>query len=248
MCHSNRYHHLTPFDDCRAWGRIHRFGKWWATSILLRMALLMAGSYWDVKGAGVFSGGTGAEFVSQSAANGQIDFLGFNNTGKLTTSSLTSQSFWKVVGVRDVNGEGHSDVITQSQSGQIDILFFDNLKLVGSDLLPGHYDTVHDVADMKNGSASRRARLAVLPSWRSTAATSQVPIRWMPSAFLLFMRPPRRTISLVKGVPGAVGDLIPGRSCGGRADYGCPVCSQRSAALRTILNVRPLGVSNRVGC
>ena len=52
-----------------------------------------------------------------------------------------------------VDGEGHSDVITQSQSGQIDILFFDNLKLVGSDLLPGHYDTVHDVADMKNGSA-----------------------------------------------------------------------------------------------
>ena len=115
-------------------------------------SLLMSGSYWDVKGAGAFSGATGAQFVSQGS-NGQIDFLGFDNTGKLATSALTSQAFWKVVGVGDVNGDGHSDVVTESQSGQIDILLFDHLKLVGSKLLAGNYDPVHDVVGMNNGSA-----------------------------------------------------------------------------------------------
>ena len=112
----------------------------------------MSGSYWDVKGAGTFSGTTGAQFVSQGS-NGQIDFLGFDNSGKLATSALTSQAFWNVVGVGDVNGDGHSEVVTQSQSGQIDILMFDHQKLIGSNLLPGNYDPVHDVVGMSNGSA-----------------------------------------------------------------------------------------------
>ncbi|MGY4479257.1 matrixin family metalloprotease [Bradyrhizobium sp. USDA 3364] len=115
-------------------------------------SLLMTGSYWDVKGAGSFSGATNAEFVTQSS-NGQIDFLGFSGAGKLTTSLLTSQAFWNVVGVADVNGDGHADVVTQSSSGAINLLYFDNFKFVASNLLPGNYDPVVDVADMKNGSA-----------------------------------------------------------------------------------------------
>jgi hypothetical protein len=115
-------------------------------------SLLMSGSYWDVKGAGAFSGTTGAQFVSQGP-NGQIDFLGFDNSGKLTTSALTSQALWNVVGVGDVNGDSHSEVVTQSQSGQIDILMFDHQKLIGSNLLTGNYDPIHDVVGMSNGSA-----------------------------------------------------------------------------------------------
>ncbi|MCC8965152.1 matrixin family metalloprotease [Bradyrhizobium sp. Pear76] len=119
----------------------------------LSSSLLMTGSYWDVKGAGLFSGAANAEFVSQSS-NGQIDFLGFSSAGKLTTSALTSQAFWNVVGVADVNGDGHADVVTQSSSGAIDLLYFDNFKFVASALLPGNYDPILDVADMKNGSAT----------------------------------------------------------------------------------------------
>lgn len=118
----------------------------------LTSSLLMTGSYWDVKGAGLFSGDAKAEFVTQSP-NGQIDFLGFSNTGKLTTSALTPEAFWHVVGVGDVNGDGHADIVTQSSSGAIDLLYFDNFKFVASNLLPGNYDPVVDVADMKNGSA-----------------------------------------------------------------------------------------------
>ncbi|NEU95336.1 matrixin family metalloprotease [Bradyrhizobium uaiense] len=118
----------------------------------LSSSLLMTGSYWDVKGAGLFSGATNAEFVTQSS-NGLIDFLGFSGAGKLTTSALTTQAFWNVVGVADVNGDGHADIVTQSSSGAIDLLYFDNFKFVGSNLLPGNYDPVVDVADMKNGSA-----------------------------------------------------------------------------------------------
>ncbi|MEY9494443.1 hypothetical protein ABIF33_003463 [Bradyrhizobium elkanii] len=118
----------------------------------LSSSLLMTGSYWDVKGAGLFSGAANAEFVTQSSS-GQIDFLGFNSSGKLTTSALTSLAFWNVVAVADVNGDGHADIVTQSSSGQIDLLYFDNFKFVASNLLPGNYDPVLDVTDMKNGSA-----------------------------------------------------------------------------------------------
>ncbi|MCC8983534.1 matrixin family metalloprotease [Bradyrhizobium acaciae] len=119
----------------------------------LSSSLLMTGSYWNVKGAGLFSGSANAEFVTQSS-NGQIDFLGFSSAGKLTTSALTSEAFWNVVGVADVNGDGHADVVTQSSSGAIDLLYFDNFKFVASALLPGNYDPILDVADMKNGSAT----------------------------------------------------------------------------------------------
>lgn len=117
-------------------------------------SLLMTGSYWDVKGAGLFSGATKAEFVTQSPTSGQIDFLGFDSSGKLAASALTSQGFWNVVGVADVNGDGHADVVTQSASGAINLLYFDNFKFVASNLLPGNYDPVVDVTDMKNGSAA----------------------------------------------------------------------------------------------
>ncbi|WP_076859586.1 matrixin family metalloprotease [Bradyrhizobium mercantei] len=120
----------------------------------LSSSLLMTGTYWDVKGGGLFSGASKAEFVTQSATSGQIDFLGFNDAGKLTSSALTSQGFWKVVGVADVNGDGHADIVTQSSTGAIDLLFFDNFKFVASSLLSGSYDPVVDVTDLKNGAAA----------------------------------------------------------------------------------------------
>ncbi|MHC2461135.1 NF038122 family metalloprotease [Bradyrhizobium embrapense] len=123
----------------------------WFSGGKLSASLLLAGSYLDVKGAGHFSGETNPGFVTQW--NGQIDFLWFDSSGHLTASALTSQTFWNVVGVADVNGDGHSDVITQSASGQIDILYFDQGKLIGSNLLPGSYDPVHDVKNMTAGTA-----------------------------------------------------------------------------------------------
>ncbi|WP_245334676.1 NF038122 family metalloprotease [Bradyrhizobium mercantei] len=123
----------------------------WFSGGKLSASLLLAGSYSDIKGAGFFSGQANPGFVTQ--VNGQIDFLWFNSSGHLTASYLTNQSFWNVVAVGDVNGDGHSDVITQSAAGQIDILYFDQGKLIGSNLLPGSYDPVHDVKSMTAGVA-----------------------------------------------------------------------------------------------
>ncbi|MBP2434165.1 matrixin family metalloprotease [Bradyrhizobium elkanii] len=120
----------------------------------LSSSLLMTGTYWDVKGGGLFDGAAEAQLVSQSPTTGQIDFLGFSGAGKLTTSFLTAEAFWKVVGVADVNGDGHADIVTQSSTGAIDLLYFDNFKFVASNLLSGSYDPVVDVTDMKNGAAA----------------------------------------------------------------------------------------------
>ncbi|MGF6309005.1 hypothetical protein ABIB82_002942 [Bradyrhizobium sp. i1.8.4] len=123
----------------------------WFSGGKLSASLLLAGSYLDIKGAGHFSGETAPGFVTQW--NGQIDFLWFDSSGHLTASALTNQAFWNVVGVADVNGDGHSDVITQSATGQIDILYFDQGKLIGSNLLAGSYDPVRDVKNMTAGIA-----------------------------------------------------------------------------------------------
>ncbi|MGY4479563.1 NF038122 family metalloprotease [Bradyrhizobium sp. USDA 3364] len=124
----------------------------WFSGGKLSASLLLVGSYADIEGAGHFSGQANPGFVTQ-VNGGQIDFLWFNSSGHLTASYLTSQAFWNVVGVADVNGDGRSDVITQSAGGQIDILYFDQGKLIGSNLLPGNYDPVHDVKDMTAGIA-----------------------------------------------------------------------------------------------
>ncbi|WP_342722047.1 NF038122 family metalloprotease [Bradyrhizobium sp. B097] len=123
----------------------------WFSGGKFSASLLLAGSYLDIKGAGHFSGETNPGFVTQW--NSQIDFLWFDSVGHLTASALTNQAFWNVVGVADVNADGHSDVITQSATGQIDILYFDQGKLIGSNLLPGSYDPVHDVKNMTAGIA-----------------------------------------------------------------------------------------------
>lgn len=85
----------------------------------------------------------------------QYGISSFSASSSESNPTDGSSAGTSAVGVGDVNGDGHSEVVTQSQSGQIDILSFDDqFHFVESNpLRPGTYDPIHDVVSPSNGTA-----------------------------------------------------------------------------------------------
>jgi hypothetical protein len=111
-------------------------------------SMLVKGTYWNVKDAGTFDGGpAGPSLVTQDKSSGQIDLLHFDTNGNLDQSALLEGKYWKVVAAGDFNNDGRTDIVTQSDDGQIDILSFQGTKLVGSNLLEGKYWDVKGAND-----------------------------------------------------------------------------------------------------
>jgi len=110
--------------------------------------------YWPVHGGGDFgtvAGVSGPALVSQDPGSGMIDLLWFRSNGTLAASDLLVGNYWQVRGAGDFNGDGHTEIVTQSHDGQVDLLTFTGSRLTASELLNGSYwpvmaidDTNHD--------------------------------------------------------------------------------------------------------
>jgi hypothetical protein len=111
------------------------------------------GNYWPVHGTGNFGtvpGITGPALVSQDPSSGMIDLLWLQANGGLAASELLLGNYWEVCGAGDFNGDGHTEIITQSTGGQIDLLSFTGVQLTGSELLDGSYWPVVAVDDINH--------------------------------------------------------------------------------------------------
>jgi hypothetical protein len=111
------------------------------------------GNYWPVRGTGNFAsvpGVTGPALVSQDPSSGMIDLLWLQANGGVAASELLLGNYWEVCGAGDFNGDGHTEIITQSTSGQIDLLSFTGQVLTGSELLNGSYWPVAAVDDVNH--------------------------------------------------------------------------------------------------
>ncbi len=117
-------------------------------------AMAANSGYWPVHGGGDFgtvAGVSGPALVSQDPGSGMIDLLWFRSNGTLAASNLLVGNYWQVRGAGDFNGDGHTEIVTQSHDGQIDLLTFTGSRLTASELLNGSYwpvmaidDTNHD--------------------------------------------------------------------------------------------------------
>lgn len=85
----------------------------------------------------------------------QYGISSFSASSSESNPTAGSSAGTSAVGVGDVNGDGHSEVVvTQSQSNQIDILSLDQFHFVESDPLPpGAYDPIHEVVSPSNDTA-----------------------------------------------------------------------------------------------
>src|SRR5262249_62142824 len=53
---------------------------------------------------------------------GMIDLLWFRSNGSADASNRLVGNYWQVRGAGDLNGDGHTEIVTQSHDGQIDLL------------------------------------------------------------------------------------------------------------------------------
>jgi hypothetical protein len=109
--------------------------------------------YWPVHGAGIFgtvAGISGPALVSQDPSSGMIDLLWFRSNGSLAASDLLVGNYWQVRGAGDFNADGHTEIVTQSNGGQIDLLTFTGSRLTASELLSGSYWPVMAIDDMNH--------------------------------------------------------------------------------------------------
>ena len=109
--------------------------------------------YWPVHGAGILgtvAGVSGPALVSQDPGSGMIDLLWFRSNGSLAASNLLLGNYWDVRGAGDFNGDGHTEIVTQSHDGQIDLLTFTGSRLTASELLNGSYWPVMAIDDMNH--------------------------------------------------------------------------------------------------
>src|SRR5437879_11958689 len=74
-----------------------------------------------------------------------IDLLWFRSNGTLAASNLLVGNYWQVRGAGDFNGDGHTEIVTQSHDGQIDLLTFTGSRLTASELLNGSYWPVMEI-------------------------------------------------------------------------------------------------------
>jgi hypothetical protein len=135
------------------YGTVNLTNPLYLGSFSIAATALANGNYWPVHGTGSFdtvTGVTGPALLSQDSSSGMIDLLWLQANGGLQASELLLGNYWEVCGAGDFNGDGHTEIITQSTSGQIDLLSFTGVQLTGSELLDGSYWPVVAVDDINH--------------------------------------------------------------------------------------------------
>ena len=98
---------------------------------------------WKVRGAGDFNGDFKPDLIWQNEVTGQISAWLMDGTtrrdGRLLSPSVVQDTDWRIVGVADFNGDGHSDLLWQHQSsGLVSVWHMNGLRRVDGVLLsPG---------------------------------------------------------------------------------------------------------------
>ena len=98
---------------------------------------------WKVRGAGDFNGDFKPDLIWQNEVTGQISAWLMDGTtrrdGRLLSPSVVEDTDWRIVGVADFNGDGHSDLLWQHQSsGLVSVWHMNGLSRVDGVLLsPG---------------------------------------------------------------------------------------------------------------